>query len=117
MTHTNAYGMIRGLQISALVFHYYGLVLDIHILGLQRVGEMAWPPQMPNDFLQFLDSATKTWHPIYLYLRYVDRLYVLFRFTADKAHVLIPVPSLIQLTTMLLDTITSFAGRVTAACV
>ncbi|KAH6911378.1 pre-mRNA-processing-splicing factor [Coprinopsis sp. MPI-PUGE-AT-0042] len=41
MAHTNAYGMIRGLQFSAFVFQYYGLVLDLLILGLQRASEMA----------------------------------------------------------------------------
>ena len=36
MDHTNAYGLIRGLQFFAFVFQYYGLVLDLFILGLQR---------------------------------------------------------------------------------
>jgi len=89
MAHTNAYGMIRGLQFSAFVFQYYGLVLDILILGLQRASEMAGPPQQPNNFLQYRDSATETRHPIRLYSRYVDRLHILFRFTADEARDLI----------------------------
>ena len=84
-----AYGMIRGLQFSAFVFQYYGLVLDILVLGLQRASEMAGPPQMPNNFLQFRDSGTETRHPIRLYSRYVDRLHILFRFTADEARDLI----------------------------
>ncbi len=89
MAHTNAYGMIRGLQFSAFVFQYYGLVLDILVLGLQRASEMAGPPQAPNNFLQFRDSSTETRHPIRLYSRYVDRLHILFRFTADEARDLI----------------------------
>ena len=39
-------------------------------------------PQMPNNFLQYQDSATEIHHPIRLYSRYVDRLHILFRFTA-----------------------------------
>jgi len=89
MAHTNAFGLIRGLQFSAFVFQYYGLVLDLLILGLQRASEMAGPPQMPNNFLQYRDSATETRHPIRLYSRYVDRLHILFRFTADEARDLI----------------------------
>src|SRR5215510_8440077 len=89
MAHTNAFGLIRGLQFSAFVFQYYGLVLDLLILGLQRASEMAGPPQMPNNFLQYRDSATETRHPIRLYSRYVDRLHILFRFTADAARDLI----------------------------
>ncbi|KAF8194228.1 NUC071 domain-containing protein [Pholiota molesta] len=47
MAHTNA-------LFSAFVFQYYGL----------RASEMAGPPQMPNNFLQYRDSATETRHPI-----------------------------------------------------
>lgn len=89
MAHTNAYGLIRGLQFSAFVFQYYGLVLDLLILGLQRASEMAGPPQMPNNFLQYRDSATETRHPIRLYSRYVDRIHVLFRFSAEESRDLI----------------------------
>jgi pre-mRNA-processing factor 8 len=89
MAHTNAFGLIRGLQFSAFVFQYYGLVLDLLILGLQRASEMAGPPQMPNNFLQYRDSATETRHPIRLYSRYVDRLHILFRFSADESRDLI----------------------------
>jgi pre-mRNA-processing factor 8 len=80
MARTNAYSMIRGLQFSAFVFQYYGLVLDVLTLGLQRASEMAGPPQMPNNFLQFRDSTTETQHPIpgRLYSHYVDRLHILF---------------------------------------
>ncbi|KAL4069164.1 RNA recognition motif of the spliceosomal PrP8-domain-containing protein [Scleroderma citrinum] len=67
MAHTNAYGLICGLQFSAFTFQYYGL------------------PQMPNNFLQYCNSATKACHPIWLYSCYIDQLHVLFCFTADKA--------------------------------
>ena len=89
MAHTNAYDLIRGLEFSALVFQYYGLVLDLLILGLQRASEMVGPPQMPNNFLQYRDVETETHHLIHLYSRYVDRIHVLFRFGAEEAHNLI----------------------------
>ena len=79
MAHTNAFGLIRGLQFSASVFQYYGLVLDLLILGLQRASEMAGPPQMAINFLQYRDSATVTQHAIHLCSGYVDRLHILFR--------------------------------------
>lgn len=50
---------------------------------------MAGPPQMPNDFLTFQDTATETTHPIRLYCRYVDRIHLFFRFTAEEARDLI----------------------------
>lgn len=89
MNHTNSYGMIRGLQFSAFVFQYYGLVLDLLLLGLQRASEIAGPPLSPNDFLQFRDRNTETKHPIRLYTRYIDRIWVFMRFTADESRDLI----------------------------
>ncbi|OJJ86899.1 U4/U6-U5 snRNP complex subunit PRP8 [Aspergillus glaucus CBS 516.65] len=89
MNHTNSYGLIRGLQFSGFVFQYYGLMIDLLLLGLQRASEMAGPPQSPNDFLQFRDSATETRHPIRLYTRYVDKIWVFMRFSADDSRDLI----------------------------
>ncbi|BAE60072.1 NUC071 domain-containing protein [Aspergillus flavus] len=89
MNHTNSYGLIRGLQFSGFVFQFYGLMIDLLLLGLQRASEMAGPPQSPNDFLQFRDRATETRHPIRLYTRYVDRIWVFFRFSADESRDLI----------------------------
>ncbi|KAF7933102.1 uncharacterized protein EAE97_008869 [Botrytis byssoidea] len=89
MNHVNSYGMIRGLQFSAFVFQYYGLVLDLLLLGLQRASEIAGPPAGPNDFLQFRDRETETRHPIRLYTRYIDRIWVFFRFSADESRDLI----------------------------
>ncbi|KAL2919271.1 pre-mRNA-splicing factor 8 [Polyrhizophydium stewartii] len=89
MNHINAYGLIRGLQFASFIFQYYGLVLDLLILGLTRASEMAGPPAIPNDFLQFRDVATELRHPIRLYVRYVDRIHIFFRFSADEARDLI----------------------------
>ncbi|PYI18267.1 PROCN-domain-containing protein [Aspergillus violaceofuscus CBS 115571] len=89
MNHTNSYGLIRGLQFSGFVFQYYGLMIDLLLLGLQRGSEMAGPPQSPNDFLQFRDRVTETRHPIRLYTRYVDKIWVFLRFSADESRDLI----------------------------
>ncbi|KIM66425.1 hypothetical protein SCLCIDRAFT_21917 [Scleroderma citrinum Foug A] len=89
MVHTNAYGLIRGPQFSPFVFQYYGLVLDLLVLGLQQGSKMARTPQIPSNLLQYRDSAMETRHPIRLYSCYIDRLNVLFHFTADKVHNLI----------------------------
>ena len=89
MNHTNGYGLIRGLQFASFIFQYYGLILDLLVLGLQRASEMAGPVNMPNDFLQFSSVATETRHPIRLYTRYIDKIYMFFRFTADEARELI----------------------------
>ncbi|KAK8017225.1 hypothetical protein PG991_008301 [Apiospora marii] len=89
MNHVNSYGMIRGLQFSGFVFQYYGLVLDLLLLGLNRASEIAGPPNSPNDFLQFRDRETETKHPIRLYTRYIDKIWVFLRFNAEESRDLI----------------------------
>ncbi|KAI1331062.1 pre-mRNA processing splicing factor 8 [Xylariaceae sp. FL0255] len=89
MNHVNSYGIIRGLQFSGFVFQYYGLVLDLLLLGLNRASEIAGPPSGPNDFLQFRDRETESKHPIRLYTRYIDKIWVFLRFTADESRDLI----------------------------
>jgi pre-mRNA-processing factor 8 len=56
MSHTNSHGFLRGLQFASFVFQYYGLVLDLLILGLQRASELAGPVSAPNEFMQFADA-------------------------------------------------------------
>ena len=41
MSHTNSYGLIRGLQFASFIAQYYGLVLDLLVLGLTRASEIA----------------------------------------------------------------------------
>lgn len=79
MLHTNSYGLIRGLQFSSFVVQYYGLILDLLMLGLTRASELAGQPNMPNDWLSFGSRAAETRHPIRLYCRYSDKIFVLFK--------------------------------------
>jgi pre-mRNA-processing factor 8 len=89
MNHTNSYGLIRGLQFASFIWQYYGLVMDLLLLGLTRATDFAGPPQLPNDYNTFKDQATETRHPIRLYTRYVDQLFIFFRFTNEEAKDLI----------------------------
>eukprot|EP00742_Colponemidia_sp_Colp-10_P004444 GILJ01004744.1.p1 GENE.GILJ01004744.1~~GILJ01004744.1.p1 ORF type:complete len:2356 (+),score=385.23 GILJ01004744.1:375-7070(+) len=85
MNHTNAYGLLRGLQFASFIFQYYALVLDLLVLGLGRAADVAGTPQLPNDFLTFKDMDTETKHPIRLYCRYIERFYMVFRFDKNEA--------------------------------
>lgn len=89
MNHVNSYGTIRGLQFASFIVQYYGLVLDLLLLGLHRATHMAGPPHMPNDFLTFSDVKTEIAHPIRLYSRYIDRIHIFFRFTVEETKDLI----------------------------
>ena len=76
MNHTNSYGFIQGLQFASFIVQYYGLVLDLLVLGLHRASKMAGPPQLPNDFLTYQDVDMEVVHPIRLYLCYIDRVHI-----------------------------------------
>ncbi|CAK8993265.1 Pre-mRNA-processing-splicing factor 8 (Splicing factor Prp8) [Durusdinium trenchii] len=89
MSHTNSYGLIRGLNFASFVFQFYGLVLDILILGLSRATELAGTPEVPNDYLCFKDAETETGHPIRLYTRIIDKVYIFFRFEEEDSRDLI----------------------------
>lgn len=79
MLHTNSYGIIRGLQFSSFIVQYYGLILDLLMLGLTRASELAGPPNVPNEWLSFQNKAIETRHPIRLYCRYVEKLFIVFK--------------------------------------
>lgn len=85
MMHTNTYGLIRGLHFSSFVFQFYGLVLDLLLLGLTRASAMSGPPEVPNDFLCYKNTTVETAHPIRLYMRYIDKVYMLLKFDADES--------------------------------
>jgi pre-mRNA-processing factor 8 len=89
MSHVNSYGLIRGLQFSSFVYNYYALILDLLILGLNRGSELAGPSNTPNEFMTFTDIDTENNHPIRLYMRYIDKLYILFRFSKDESKELV----------------------------
>lgn len=89
MAHTNSYGLIRGLQFASFITQYYGLVLDLLMLGLTRASELAGPPNLPNEFLTFRDVRTETRHPIRLYQRYINKVHMVLRFSAEDAKDLI----------------------------
>ncbi|XP_049849432.1 pre-mRNA-processing-splicing factor 8-like [Schistocerca gregaria] len=85
MQHTNSYGIIRGLQFSSFITQYWGLILDLVMLGLPRAADLAGPPKRPNDYLTYADEATELRSPIRLYTRYIDKFWIVFRFTHDEA--------------------------------
>lgn len=89
MNHVNQYGMIRGTQFSSFIYQYYGLVIDLLILGLDRAGELSGVPSLPNGFLQFKDAASETASPIRLYSRYMDKIHILFKFTQEESNGLV----------------------------
>jgi len=63
--------------------------MDLLILGLNRASEIAGPPSLPNQFLTFPELNIETRHPIRLYCRYVDKVYILYRFEKEECKELI----------------------------
>lgn len=84
MNHVNQYGLVRGLQFASFMYQFIGLVVDLLILGADRALELAGPVGNPNPFLLFKGDA-ETNSPVRLYLRYLDKVYMFFRFDHDEA--------------------------------
>ena len=89
MNHINQFGLLRGLQFASFVYQYYGLVIDLLILGPERASEISGPAAQPNSFLQFKDIDAETSSPIRLYSRYLDKIHIFFRFDNESANDLI----------------------------
>ncbi|CAF4732942.1 unnamed protein product [Rotaria sp. Silwood1] len=66
INHVNSYGIIHGLQFSSFIVQYYGLIIDLLILGLQRAFDIVGLPQKPNEFLTYQEVTIETAHPINL---------------------------------------------------
>jgi pre-mRNA-processing factor 8 len=55
------------------------------MLGLDRANEIAGPPEDPNSFLNFKTTEIETRHPVRLYCRYIDKVYVVYKFSEEEA--------------------------------
>lgn len=89
MSHTNSYGLIRGLQFASFIAQYYGMAMDLLLLGLNRASEIAGPHDAPNDLMRFKDRETEEHHPIRGFIRYIDRIWMVLRFDAEEARDLV----------------------------
>ncbi|SCU81555.1 LAME_0B07646g1_1 [Lachancea meyersii CBS 8951] len=89
MSHVNKYGLVRGLQFSSFVYQFYGLMVDLLILGPERALELAGPPSSPNEFLQFKNLDVEKRSPLKLYCRYFDKIHILFHFQEEEAEELV----------------------------
>lgn len=52
---------------------------------MPRALDLAGPSENPNDFMTFKDIETETRSPVRLYLRYIDRIFLVLRFTEQEA--------------------------------
>ena len=84
MSHTNAHGMMRGLQFAGFITQYYGLAMDLLLMGLRRANDLSNLIDM-----RFSEPALEISHPIRIYMRYLDRIYVVFKFSEDETRDLI----------------------------
>uniref|UniRef100_G0U334 Protein kinase A catalytic subunit n=1 Tax=Trypanosoma vivax (strain Y486) TaxID=1055687 RepID=G0U334_TRYVY len=79
-------GLLRGFMFSSFLAQYWGLVVDVLLLGTKRSQEIAGPAKRPNPFMTFMrDPLLATSHPIRGYCRYMNEVYVLLRYTKVEA--------------------------------
>jgi pre-mRNA-processing factor 8 len=89
MNHTNSYGLLHGLQFTSFLLQFHALVLDLLILGLPRAKDLAGTPNEPNDFMTFANTEIETRHPIRAFCRYIDKVYIVFKFSRHEAKELV----------------------------
>ena len=80
MSHTNTYGLLRGLQFAPFLYQLWGLMLDLTILGLPRAAELDSDSIVASSIF---DETTSQEHHIKLYLRYLDKVHIVYRFSAQ----------------------------------
>ncbi|KAL1196538.1 Pre-mRNA-processing-splicing factor 8A [Cardamine amara subsp. amara] len=85
MSYTNTYGLIGGLPFTSFAAQFYGLALDLLVLGLFRASEIAGPPHIPNKLMNFWDTEVEIHHRTRLYTRYIDKIYIMYKFTKEEA--------------------------------
>ena len=73
MQFTNSYGLIRGLLFAPFIYQLWGLMMDLSVLGLARADELVNRSQTPSS------------HPIRMYMRYLDQIHVVYRFSNHQA--------------------------------
>lgn len=76
MSYVNKCGLIRGLQFASFIYQFYGLVIDLLILGQDRATDLAGDIESPNEFMQYGSENIERKHPIKLYMRYLNDIYV-----------------------------------------
>jgi pre-mRNA-processing factor 8 len=89
MTYEHHVGLIRGYQYASFLAQFWGFICDLMLLGPDRASQLAGPPGRPNAIGAFADPAQATAHPIRAYLRYLDKVYILLRYSRSEADDLI----------------------------
>lgn len=85
MSHDHSFGLIRGFQFSGFVAQYWGLVVDLLLIGTERASQLAGPAMRPNPLFRFSQPQHATCHPLRAYLRYNDQVYLLLRYSRTEA--------------------------------
>ncbi|CCW68908.1 unnamed protein product [Phytomonas sp. Hart1] len=86
MSYHHHKGLIRGFMFSSFLAQYWGLMMDILLIGTRRSQEIAGTALKPNPFLSFFrDPFLAVSHPIRGYCRYHNEVYILLRYTKAEA--------------------------------
>lgn len=82
MLHCNSYGLVRGLQFSAFLVQYYSIVFDLSLVGISRSNSLYVSANSKGGNKVVQDERE---HPIHLYQRYINRIYIVAKFTGKEA--------------------------------
>lgn len=89
MSYLHHQGIIRGFMFSSFLAQYWGLLIDVLLVGRQRTLELAGSATRPNPFMNFpRGSFLATSHPIRGYCRYRHEMYILLKYSKKEADAL-----------------------------
>lgn len=86
MSYHHHQGLIRGYMFSSFLAQYWGLLVDVLLVGRQRTLEIGGSALKPNLFMNFSrDPLLAVSHPIRGYCRYRSEVFILLRYTKKEA--------------------------------
>jgi len=89
MTHLNSFGLLRGLQFSTFLISFTNLIIDFTILGVVRAEEIIKNTQENDSFMKFTNKSFQKAHPVKMYLRVNDEIFITLNLTKDSRKTLI----------------------------
>lgn len=89
MSIVNQIGILQGIDVSGFLVHFWGLIIDLLFIGLERASDYIGNPLQPNDFLSFDSFQTEDQHPLKLYTRHLDKFHCVFRFKKEEQEELV----------------------------
>lgn len=85
MDFVNSIGLLQGTDVSGFLLQFWGLILDLLFIGLERAADILGNPSSPNEIFSFESEETEGQHPLKMYCRHLDKFHAIFHFQKEEA--------------------------------